>query len=319
MVPLLLLAGAHAALLWWMSGQLQAALENWAALRRAQGWQVEYGAPERAGWPFAATLRLPAMRLAAEGLEWRAEALRLSVTPEHHDRLRLEPEGAQQISLGGPPMPLQAGSLSAVLTLDGSAPPLAGVLEGTALRLESPAGPIGLDHLQAAFDASGPDATAMTARLRGLALPGNQPLGPKIEETTLQALLHGRLDGFGPIRQRAAAWRDAGGWVEVQGMTLRWGSMAASAAATLALDDALQPSGAGTLRVANPGETLDAMADAGLVPPRTAAMARRILPLLTRLDAGGGAPVIELPVTLEEGALSAARIPLLRLRPLAWP
>jgi hypothetical protein len=321
LVLALVLGTAHAALLWWMSGQIQGALEHWASLRRAQGWQVEYATPERGGWPFDAALRLPSVRLATGGLEWRAEALRLSVTPEHHDRLRLDVQGAQQLSLGGPPMPLQTNTLRAELALNGNAPPLAGTLTGTVLRLDSPPGPVVLEGLQAAFDAAGPaSATALTARLHGLVLPGNQPLGSRLEEITLQAMLHGDVPASGPVAQRATAWRDAGGRLEVQGMTLRWGAMAASAAATLAVDEALQPSGAGTLRIANPAQALDALAAGGLVPPRTAATARQILPLLTRLDpANGGVPLIELPVTLEKGALSAARIPLLRLPPVRWP
>jgi hypothetical protein len=306
-----------------MGGQIQLALESWATARRAQGWQVEYGPPERGGWPMDAALRLPAMRLAKGGLEWQGEVLRLSLRPWQPDRLHIEAEGAQRLSLGGAPMALQASALRADLTLNGNAPPLDGTLQGEALRLEGPTGPLSLDSLQASFDGRGatapPPATAFNLRLRGLALPGNQPLGQRIEEITAQAMLQGAWGQAGPLSAQLAAWRDAGGRLEVQGMTLRWGSMAASAAATLALDEALQPSGAGTVRLANPVQAVDALAAGGLMPPRTATAARQILPLLTRLDSGSGVPVIELPVTLENRALAAARVPLLRLAPVSWP
>jgi hypothetical protein len=316
---LLLLSFAHAALLWWMGGQIQLALESWAAARRAQGWQVEYGPPARGGWPMDAALRLPAVRLAKGGLEWRAEAMRLSLRPWRPDRLHVEAEGPQSLALGGAPMTLRAAALGADLTLNGNAPPLDGTLQGEALRLEGPAGLFSLESLQASFDGRGATATAFNLRLRGLALSGRQPLGQRIEEITTQAMMQGAWGQAGPLSAQLAAWRDAGGRLEVQGMTLRWGSMAASAAATLALDEALQPSGAGTVRLANPVQAVDALAAGGLVPPRTAAAARQILPLLTRLDSGSGVPVIELPVTLENGALAAARIPLLRLAPVSWP
>ncbi|WP_158600936.1 DUF2125 domain-containing protein [Teichococcus wenyumeiae] len=319
LILLLVVGGAYAGLLWWMTGQLQLAVENWAGRQRLQGMQVDYGPPERGGWPGWAALRLPGLRLARDGVSWQAESVRLSLRPWQPDRLRVEAEGAQQIALKGPPMPLRSTALRADLTLNGTAAPLAGALNGTGLRLGSPSGPIMLDSLQASFDASGATSTAFTARLRGLAVPGAQALGERMEEATAQAVLHGSLGDIGPLTRQLAAWRNAGGRLEVQGMTLRWGAMAASAAATLALDDSLQPSGAGTLRLANPSHTLDALAGAGLVQPRAAGMARQILPLLTRLDAGSSVPVIELPLVLEKQALSAARIPLLRLPPVAWP
>ncbi|MCG7361870.1 DUF2125 domain-containing protein [Roseomonas sp. ACRSG] len=319
LVLLALLGAAHAALLWWMSGQIGLAVEAWAGRQRQQGLEVEYGPPERGGWPMAAALRLPALRLARDGLSWQAEAVRLSLRPWRPDHLLVEAEGAQQLALKGPPMPLRAGALRAELTLNGTEMPLAGALNGAELRLESPSGPVALDGLQASFDASGGSGTAFTARLRGLTAPGTQALGERVEEATLQAMLHGSLGPVGPLSRQLAAWRNAGGRLEVQGMTLRWGAMAASAAATLALDEGLQPSGAGTLRLANPSRTLDALAGAGVVQPRAAGMARQILPLLTRLDAGSSVPVIELPLVLEKQALSAARIPLLRLPPVAWP
>jgi hypothetical protein len=316
---LLLLGAGYAGLLWWMSGQLRQAVENWAAQHRAQGWQVEYGPPESGGWPLAAALRLPGLRLGANGLEWRAEALRLSLQPWRPDLLRLEAEGAQQLSLGGPAMPLRGEALRAELRLNGTEPPLAGALSGVALRLESPSGPVSLEGLQGSFEAAGAGTTAFHLRLHGLTLPGSQPLGNRLEEATTQALLHGALGAIAPLSRQLATWRNAGGRLEVQGVTLRWGAMAASAAATLALDDALQPSGAGTLRLANPARVLEALTQAGIVPSRTAAMAGQILPMLTRLDSGSGVPVIELPVTLENRSLNAARIPLLRLNPVAWP
>jgi hypothetical protein len=319
LILLVLLGAAHAALLWWMSGQISSAVENWATRQRQQGLQVAYGPPERGGWPASAALRLPGLRLARDGVSWQAEAVRLSLRPWRPDHLRVEAEGAQQLALKGPPMPLRAAALWAELTLDGTAMPLAGALNGAELRLESPSGPVVLDGLQAGFDASGPTGTAFTVRLRGLTAPGAPALGERMEEATLQAMLHGRLGDIGPLSRQLVAWRNAGGRLEVQGMTLRWGAMAASAAATLALDEALQPSGAGTLRLANPARTLDTLAGAGLVQPRAAGMARQILPLLTRLDAGGSVPVIELPLVLEKQALSAARIPLLRLPPVIWP
>jgi hypothetical protein len=117
---------------------------------------------------------------------------------------------------------------------------------------------------------------------------------------------------------RAEAWRDGGGTLELRAASLRWGPVGARAAATLALDEMLQPMGAGTLRLTGAPEALEALAGAGLIAPRAAATARSVVPLLSR-PAENGEPEIEVPVTLEERTLAVARIPVLRLAPLAWP
>ncbi len=311
----LLLCAAYAALLWWMGGQMRLALDNWAAQRRAQGWVVEYAEPAWQPEPLAATLRLPAVRLESGGVAWRAERVLARVSPFSPQRLRLDASGEQSLALGGPPMPLTAATAQAEIALSGGRDALL-ALRGAALS--TPAGPLRLDNGQINLDLGDqPGTAALSGRLHGLALPVDVPLGPRIEELTLQSRLHGLPDGAGAAAAQATRWRDAGGRLEIMGLTLRWGAMAGSAAATLALDAALQPSGIGTLRIANPAALLDALGEANAVPARNLSMARRLLPLMTRPDAAG-APVVELPVTLEDRTLGIMRLPLLRLQPWVW-
>src|SRR5690606_17275058 len=58
------LVAAHALLWRWTGDRIEAGFEAWARTRRATDWQVQHGPPQRGGWPFAATLRLPEFRLA---------------------------------------------------------------------------------------------------------------------------------------------------------------------------------------------------------------------------------------------------------------
>ena len=118
---------------------------------------------------------------------------------------------------------------------------------------------------------------------------------------------------------RAEVWRDGGGTAELRALTLRWGPVGATAAATLALDEALQPMGAGTVRLSGAVPALDALAEAGLINRRAAATARAIIPLLSRAPAGGGPAELEVPLTLEDRTLSIARIAVARLTPVVWP
>jgi hypothetical protein len=313
---LLLLGAGYALLLWWIGGQMRLALDGWAAQRRAQGWVVEYAEPARQPGLLAATLRLPAVRLETGGIAWRADTVLASVSPFAPQRLRLEAGGAQSLSFGGPPMPLATGALRAEIALRNGHDALLALRDAA---LETPAGPLRLDSGDLNFDLGDqPGTAALAGRLHGLVLPVASPLGQRVEEVTLQSRLHGLPDGAGPAAAQASRWRDAGGRLEVMGLTLRWGAMAASAAATLTLDAALQPGGAGTARIANPAALLDALGEANAVPARSLSMARRILPLMTRPDASGGAPVIELPVALEDRTLSVARLPLLRVEALDW-
>lgn len=333
---LLLLAGVLAAghaLVWhYVTDQLEAGFQGWAGERRAQGWQVTHGAPGAGGWPLRATLVLPDLALTPPaGLGWRGERVELSLRPTDPGLLHIAAEGRQVLHRAGWDWPFTAESLTADLPLTGSGPPPAGVtLRGTRLWLGgAPEQGIGLDALEARFDsqdaAPGGPGLVLTATLRGLSLPGAAggllPDG-RVEAATLDAVLNGPLPGglFStvPPARRAAAWRDAGGTLELRALTLRAGAVAASAAATLALDGALQPVGAGTLRLFNPDLVLEALSRAGVIDPRNAGLARSLLPMLQRPGAGGGPPQLEVPVTLEQGRLTAARIPLLRLPPLAW-
>ena len=107
-------------------------------------------------------------------------------------------------------------------------------------------------------------------------------LGRAVETARLELELTGPVPpGRGPAA-KAEAWRDGGGTLELRGLELRWGPLAATGAATLTLDEALQPMGAGTLRVAGAGEVLQAAAQAGLLTRQAAATGRGVLRLLSR-------------------------------------
>lgn len=177
-----------------------------------------------------------------------------------------------------------------------------------------------------AADAPGP--LGLRASAEALLLPADAlargplaaVLGPRLSDLRLDLALSGPLPPAGlPPARRAERWRDMGGLVALRSVSLAWGQAAASASATLALDAALQPAGAGTLRLAGAGALLDAAVGQGLLPPRNAGAARLMLQMMQRRPAEGGPPVLEVPLELEAGVLSAARFPLLRLPPLSFP
>ncbi|MDJ0386668.1 DUF2125 domain-containing protein [Roseomonas sp. E05] len=322
---LLVLLGAGHTMLWrLMTERLEQGFERWAEARRAQGWQVTHAPPRRGGWPLSASLILPALRIAAPpggplgGLAWQAAAVRLRIVPPDLQTLLVEAQGPQRLVADSQELPFAAAHLTAALPIAEGASPGSARIMARQLRLGPPAGAVTVAEAEAELEGRDGPALTLALTLHGVALPWNLPLGRQVETASLEAALMEPVPGGYQPARRAAAWRDAGGTLELRALTLRWGEVAASAAATLALDAALQPTGAGTLRVAGAAEGLEALAGAGLLAPRTAGLARSLVPLMARPDPAGGPPQIEVPVTLEDRTLAAARIPVLRLPAIEW-
>lgn len=336
LLALAALGAAHALLWRFMASQLEQGLATWAQVRRAQGWRIEHAAPMRGGWPFAATLTVPGMRIEGGGatlpggLLFSSDRVVLRVAPPRLNRLVIDFPGAQRLRLGEVELPFAAEQLFAVLPLEPETPPRAAEITAERLRIGTPRGAVELRSLSLSLEGStsateGEPALALRLAAEDLLLPAppagqaGAVFGRRITSLAADLALSGPVPpGRQPVA-RAEAWREGGGTLLLNALSLRWGPVGANAAATLALDDALQPMGAGTLRLAGAAEALDALAEAGLVGRRAAATARALVPLLSRPAANGGPPEIEVPVTIEDRTLALARIPVLRFQPLAWP
>jgi len=88
--------------------------------------------------------------------------------------------------------------------------------------------------------ASGAVLAVDASRIKLAAAVG--PLGDTIDELDFSATVKGNFSG-GKLADAAAAWRDAGGTVELDHLHLNWGSLGATATGTIALDQELQPIG----------------------------------------------------------------------------
>lgn len=330
------LAAGHALLWRAMADRLEEGWQSWVQLRRAQGWQVEHAAPIRGGWPLAATLTLDRLRLEGAaatlpgGLALAAQRAVLRVDLPWLDRLEVTLPGQQRLRLGTAEFPFVADTLTAVLPLARDTLPSSAEVVTERLRIGTPSGGVELASMRLAVRGSASateaePALALTLFAEALDLPPAPPgdplarFGRRIATLSADLALSGPLPGGRGPAPRAAAWRDGGGTLELRGLGLRWGPLGGTAAATLAFDEALQPMGAGTLRLTGAAEALEALAEAGLVGRRAAATARGLLPLLSRASPEDGRPEIEVPLTLEDRTLSLARIPVMRLGPLDWP
>jgi hypothetical protein len=330
------LAAGHALLWRAMATQLETGWQSWVQLRRAQGWVVEHAPPVRGGWPLAATLTVDRLRLEGGaatlpgGMTLIAQRAVLRVELPRLDRLEVELPGQQRLRLGAIEYPFTADRLAILIPLEPDTLPSAAEVAAERLRVGTPAGGVALETAQLSVRGSASateaePALALTLAAEGVELPPmpqGDPLarfGRRIATLTADVALSGPLPPGRAPAPRAAAWRDGGGTLELRGLALRWGPLGGAAAATLAFDEALQPMGAGTLRVSGAAEALDALAEAGVIGRRAALTARSMLPLISRTSPETGQPEVEVPVTLEDRTLSLARIPVLRLAPLEWP
>lgn len=340
-LALAVLLVAHGLAWHWMTGVIAVGFSDWTTMRRAQGWEVEHGLPRRGGWPFAARLTVPGLRIAGrsaafpDGFELDASRVVLRVAPPRLDRLVLTTPDELRLRLGDTDILLGAERLEAALLLEPGLPPRMMDLLAERLRALTPDGPFEAERVAATLSARGgagePDPpVVLDAAAQGVTLPpapaspALAAFGRHVEQVRLHAtltsplLLQGAWPAYGPTAA-AAAWRDAGGAVELRRVALRWGTLVGEGEMRLALDPALQPAGAGTLRLSDAPAALESMAAAGVITRGAARTAQGLATLMARVPEGGGAPQVELPVTIAGGTVTLARVPLLRLAPFVWP
>jgi hypothetical protein len=331
-VPLVLLAADT--LYWWIAARnLQQGFADWAALQRANGRTERNDATTLGGWPLAATLTVPAISLAggsrevAGSIDWNAERIVLRVALTRPALLEILAEGRQQLRLGGyPGVPYTAGRLHLLMPLQATEWPSFIQVDADTLRADTPAGTASLREAQLRLDfhpgaRAGEPVLAASVHVEDASLPPGmvRPLGPSVADLEAKAILNGPLPAGGRPAEAAASWRDGGGSLEVQHLALSWGPLALTASATLALDDQLQPMGAGNARIVGYAETLDALAAHSMISRSAATAAKAVLSLLANAPDEGSPPEVEVPLTLQYRTLSMRQVPLLRLPELDWP
>ena len=273
--PLLLLA---ADTLYWRIAvrNLEAGFTTWANERRATGWSEAHGTPIRGGWPLAATLTVPAMSLAGGssdipgGLAWSADSVVLRVALPRPSLLRIVATGTQRLRLAeSPEVSFTADRMDVELPLQSvRVPPFLDVIVEH-VRANTPVGDdasvnsVRL-HLDIRPEAqSGDPALAFALRAVAMTLPSGMahPLGPHIASLAVDGALNRPVPLGHTPAERAAAWRDGGGSLEIRHLALVWGPLDLTGSATLGLDEQLQPMGAANARVVGYAETLELAGD----------------------------------------------------------
>ena len=321
------------AIYWFVLARIVARdIADWASQQRAQGFAVAFGEPVIDGFPLAVRARLPAPNIAApDGLwHWQGPDTELRVAPWAPRDLRFAAPGHHRLTIaGGSPreIALDAGALAlgldigsdgrlADFTLDLAGATLADNLSGTAkLATAAIRGHLPWPTM------NDPSFSSLDLNIdaAGIDLPPTigAALGQRIEKLHLVSQLMGMVPSALP-REALAGWRDAGGVVQLRESELSWGPLWAAGDGTLALDQAMQPLAAGTLRIAGLAETLDGLTAAGLLQPGPARLAQIMFGALARPPAEGGRPEVKLPLSIQNGFLYMGPIELARIQPIDW-
>jgi hypothetical protein len=337
LLAVLVLAGSYVGLWLWAEHQLDQGFRQWAALSRTQGWSVASGAPQRGTSPWAATVMIPDLVISggdAElpgGLEWRSDRVVIELSLGHPRVVVIRALGAQRLRLSGlPEVPYRAGDLHAELPLRIGEPPQPLDIRSTKLVVALPQAAAGSltvarlnVHVQwaAAADPREPPLT-IAVRAADLVLPERVkwPLGPRVALISGDAALSSQMPREADnLAQRAAAWRDAGGQVKAHRFMLTWGALNLSGSGSIGLDNSLQPAGSGTAEVVDPGEALNALVAHGAITRRAAFAINAALALMQRVPEGGGSPVVELPLAIQDRTVLVGNVPLTKLPMLVWP
>lgn len=312
---------------------LENSFSAWVAGQRMAGWTVVVQPPVGGGWPFAATLTVPGVSLQTgsttiqDGLGWSAERLTLRLGLLRPDRLDVLADGKQRLRVAdGPEIAYTADRMRLVLPLQMGIPAFAD-LKAEKLRA-GVAGVGGLTagslhlHLNLSPEAAtGEPAAELSFQAEDVTPPPplDRTLGPRIGTLAIEGALDGPIAPVGTLAERATAWRDGGGSLEIHHLAVNWGPLDLTGSATLALDEQLQPMGAGSARAVGYAETLDVLAAHGAITRSAATAAKAVLSLLAHNPDDGSAPDVEVPLTLQYRTLSMRQVPLMRFPEIDWP
>ena len=311
----LLAAGVHGAGWFVITGRIEAGLPVFIAAAADRGVLIKHGPAHRSGWPWAAQVDVAdvAVEQGPLDLRWRADRVSIALLPGDLKGLSVTPVGSQAIEIAG------WGTLA-----------IAGGSERLRLPFaaEEPVRVSVRDVVAKASDGHGLRVSELEAQVGGDAAAGRalvQPLQAWPAPFDGPADIAARLvahpswpDGAagGATATAAAAWQAAQGRLDVPEFSFNLGPLQVSGTGTGGLDQALQPRFEATLQVRGVDQALDAAVQAGALMPGPAAAAKAVLTVLSLASGGGPAPA---PARLEDGLVSVANFPLLRVPRVAWP
>jgi len=329
----LVAAGGYVAYWYFAAGQMRDLVMQWIDGSGASGIAVRHDAIETGGFPTLITLNLDRPTVVSDtgGWTWSAERVSFSVKPWDLTLYRVDVPGRQVIDADVRNEPWRF-----VLETDDAfglaALRLGGGLELAEVQLESPvlsadraesplysaqrlAARVGLPEAPPILHTDPLVDVSMV--LDGLSLPDrlDGPLGTDVSRLRFDAAMRGALKDAAPA-DALEEWRANGGTVELEWLHLAWGPVDLKSSGTLSLDETLRPIGALKADIAGYAEIIDAFVRAGMIGEDAGRLFTTGLSLIAKEPAGGGAPVISVPLTAQKGHLFLGPFKLAELPPV---
>ena len=142
------------------------------------------------------------------------------------------------------------------------------------------------------------------------------PFGDTIDELDFAATEKGTIQS-GKLADAVAAWRDAGGTIELDNLRLKWGALDATATGTIALDQELQPTGGFSGAIQGYDQILTALVETGQMRATDAGLARIALTFLAKTGVDGK-PEIKTAFTIQNGQMFLGPVKLGRAPRITW-
>jgi hypothetical protein len=328
---LIVLIGGYAAYWFIVAAQLEKGIDDWAASQRQAGLTVAFERTPVRGFPFdfQATFRAPHIAgvLGGQAFDWQGADIEAKVSPFDLHAMTLDGPGRHALDLPSGPVALEAGGFSVQLRFGRD-----GMLSGASAqfsdaRLLLPGGK-DLATSSAEVSVTAPftppkadsepliQATLNAKDLqlpRGVALLTEDPLS----DVQLAATVKGPMP-VAPLREALAAWRDAGGTIEISSFAGMQTTLSLAGSATIALDQGLQPIVAANLKARGLAPTIDLLASQRRIYPEDALKMKLFVKGAER-DAPGGTKEVATGLTIQGGYLAWGPFKLAKVPPIQWP
>ncbi len=314
-IVLLVLAGAYTAYWWNVAGRIKDGLVEWQQTEKAHKIDAGWRDLQVSGFPFEFRVAVAEAALRDHtwnpGPEVRLARLTGTARPWNFHNWRLSaPDGfaANLAAAGGrPELRLSVKSADGTVAVGSQGAAWLWIGAKDIAAEAAAAVPIGsadawimLPPKPAEKDTDPSFGLALSVRQVGVSAPPPE-FAKTIDELAMGVTVKGALPG-GPLAQAVAAWRDAGGTVEVDSLHLQWGDLGISANGTLSLDRKLQPIAAFSSGVEGFGAILNALVAANRMTPEQAAIVQIALTSLAK-PGPDGKPQITAPFTIQNGKI----------------
>jgi hypothetical protein len=338
-LALSILLGVYCGIWWYLSEQSRSMIVAWMEGIPADRTTIATGEMRRGGFPFTVRWTLTDPRVDAQWalgeVSTQASSLALWLKILEPSKVRFEaakPVSVASRASGDRAWRLKMASISGTIEQDGSgafdiqyaaegllldrigprdsATPTRRVGEALAARgsARMAIGPVAPDP---------PPAHSATLALDAIKIPGSGSLlASETGSALLRLTLRGGM-GDGSIED-LVTWRDESGVVEIEKLTVDWAPLELAFNGTVALDEQLRPLGAGTADIRGLTDLIDKLVDRGDIKRSEATITKLGLALLTRPAKDGGAAVVRLPITAQDGVLRAGPLALGRLKQLPF-